>query len=214
MPGTNTQTVDNLDADNLCCVRGDNTLFSAISFRVSGGQCLHVIGVNGSGKTSLLRILCGLNQADQGKVLWNQLTVSTSADYRAASAYVGHKDALKNELTAIENLRFYQQLNGGRDEDALDQCLHSMGLLQCTDLPTQFLSFGQRRRLAFARLLTHHYKVWILDEPFTGIDTEGRRLIEQMCVSHLQGDGLIVMTHHQSLESSALNNYRTELRLG
>ncbi len=202
-----------LSAIKLCCHRGDNQLFNDISFEVSAGQCLHVTGPNGCGKTSLLRILCGLNQAEGGQVLWQGKAISGNHAFFSSCAYVAHKEGLKNELTAIENLRYYQQLDARRDEVVLDRLLSKMGLLSCADLLAQNLSFGQRRRLSFARLLIANFSLWILDEPFTGIDNSGRELIETLCVEHLEAGGSIIMTHHQSLNDSPLNRYRNELAL-
>lgn len=202
-----------INASNLTCVRGDNTLFSKLSTDVSNSECLHVTGPNGSGKTSLLRIIAGLNSPDSGKVQWQGVNINNNDDYFSNCAYIAHKDGLKNELTAIENLRYYQQLEGNSNEDHLDDALQQMGLLTRADLIAQKLSFGQRRRLSFARLLVHDFPIWILDEPFTGIDTHGRQLIESLCVNHLTNQGLIVMTHHQSLQGSSLDSFRKELIL-
>jgi len=202
-----------LSAASLSCARGENTLFTELDLSVADGQCLHIIGANGSGKTSLLRILCGISQADSGQVLWRGTDTKTSELFFAESAYIGHKDGLKNELTAFENLAFNQRLDGKADEDRLDDCLAQLKILHCADLPAQVLSFGQRRRLAFAKLLLTPKTLWILDEPFTGIDIEGRKLIEQLCVQHLSHGGAIAMTHHQSLNNSQLSDYRTELHL-
>ncbi len=203
----------NLEAIDLSCQRGDNLLFSGLSLKVYSGQCLHIIGANGSGKTSLLRLLCGINATENGVVKWRNIDIFESDSFFKESAYIGHKDGLKNELTALENLRFYQQLEGAKDEEALDDCLSALKILKCADLAAQSLSFGQRRRLAFARLLLCHRPLWILDEPFTGIDVDGRSLIEKLCVNHLERDGAIIMTHHQSLQDSALSEYRQELDL-
>ena len=161
----------------------------------------------------MLRILCGLNQAEAGQVLWQGKSISGNNIFFSNCAYIAHKEGLKNELTAIENLRYYQQLDARRDEVVLDRLLAKMGLLHCADLLAQNLSFGQRRRLSFARLLIANFPLWILDEPFTGIDNSGRALIESLCVEHLENGGSIIMTHHQSLNDSPLNQYRSELAL-
>lgn len=202
-----------LSVFNLRCVRGDNLLFEGLNFELNKGRCLHVIGSNGSGKTSLLRIICGLNSSETGHISFDGEPILNVEDVRANIAYIGHKDGLKNELTALENLRFQQRLDGAINEDHLDNCLARLKILRCADLPAQSLSFGQRRRLSFARLLLNTKRVWILDEPFTGIDAQGRELIEDLCVRHLQNNGSILMTHHQSLEASELSEYRDELHL-
>ena len=210
MANRNTLTVNNLH-----CTRGDRRLFNGISIDVSSGQCLHIIGANGCGKSSLLRILSGLNTPDDGTVLWNESSIKANQQYLRDSAFIGHKDALKNELSAIENLRFNQQLNAqsSKDENQLDDCLSQMQILQCADLTAQQLSFGQRRRLTFANLLLRPFKIWILDEPFTGIDKNGRGIIENICLEHLKAGGIIVLTHHQRLTESTLRDFLIEFEL-
>lgn len=215
MPHTNILSVNNLH-----CIRGERELFRSLNTQVVAGQCLHIVGANGSGKTSLLRIISGLNTPDDGHVLWNDAPIRNNSDYLNDSAFIGHKDALKNELSAIENLRFYQHLNthadssGNRNkEQQLDDCLMQLQILECADLLAQQLSFGQRRRLAFAKLLLRHYKIWILDEPFTGIDVQGRAVIESLCIKHLKNGGAIILTHHQSLQGSAFKEFLCELQL-
>ncbi|MFT6408288.1 MAG: heme exporter protein A [Arenicella sp.] len=203
-----------ISINNLSCTRGDNQLFDAVSFTLNAGQCLHVTGPNGCGKTSLLRLIAGINLAEDGDISWNNSDTTNNPEFYTDCAYIAHKEGLKNELTAIENLRYYQHLDGGQDEIALDDILEQMSLLKCADLLAQQLSFGQRRRLSFARLLIADFALWILDEPFTGIDQSGRELIESLCVKHLQQGGLIIMTHHRSLIDSPLNQYRSELKLG
>lgn len=177
------------------------------------GQCLHLVGANGSGKTSLLKILCGINRPERGGVYWGGKPIESNAEFFRCSAYIGHADGLKNELTAAENLHFYHQLEGCVSEDMVDQHLADMEILQCADLTASNLSFGQRRRLAFARLLLPRFKLWILDEPFTGIDRQGRQLIEEICLRHLNNHGMIVLTNHQSLLQSRLAANLRELSL-
>ena len=202
-----------LNATGLSCTRGERELFSGLSLQLAEQQCLHVIGSNGSGKSSLLRILSGLNQADSGEVYWQGKVLAESSDFYQRSAFIGHKDGLKNELTAVENLRFYQRLEGQKSEQLIDQHLARMGILRCADLTANKLSFGQRRRLAFARLLQGHCKLWILDEPLTGIDAQGRDLIEQIFIEHLQAGGMMIVTNHQSLASSPIADHLLELQL-
>jgi len=196
--------IDNtLSVENLNCVRGERVLFEDLNFNLSEGMALHVKGVNGSGKTSLLRLLCGINRAERGTIKWNGVSTYNNLEFLKKSAYIGHKDGLKNELSCVENLRLYQQLLGQADEQQLDDCLAQLQILHCADLSAHQLSYGQRRRLTFARVLLSNFDLWILDEPFTGIDREGRVLIEKMCEKHLSAGGLIALTHHQDLENSS-----------
>lgn len=211
---------DTLTLKDLSCTRGERVLFTGLNSTLTSGQCLHVVGANGCGKSSLLRIISGLNTPDDGQILWNDIASKSQKGFLNNSAFIGHKDALKNELSAIENLRIYQNINninkkGSRKdkENQLDDCLNQMQILDSADLLCQQLSFGQRRRLAFARLLLRPYKLWILDEPFTGIDTQGRDIIEQHCMSHLSNGGAIILTHHQSLKASVFSQHLIELQL-
>jgi len=207
---TNDNTAMHLTLENLSCTRGDNLLFEDLNLTLQAGECLHLTGPNGAGKTSLLRIVCGLMPSDSGNVRWKGEDASSNEAFAQQCFYLAHKDALKNELTAIENLRIIQALEGTVDEDALDDALAKMQILSCADLPVQALSFGQRRRLAFAKLLIIDRELWILDEPFTGIDKNGKVLIENLCIEHLKGQGSILLTHHQKLESTPLNDYLKE----
>ncbi len=206
-------TLTLLNAHALNCQRGENVLFNGLDFSVETSQCVHVIGQNGSGKTSLLRILCGINAPEDGEVCWRGTPLPQSEDFYKDMTFIGHKDALKNELTAFENLRFFQELDGPFDEDKLDDSLTKLKILHCADITAQGLSFGQRRRLTFSRLLLARKRLWILDEPFTGVDTEGRELMQRHCVEHLESGGAIILTHHQSLRDQPLGRYRSEFDL-
>jgi heme exporter protein A len=206
-----------LQAQELACTRGDRRLFESLEFSLSEAECLHVIGSNGSGKTSLLRIIAGINHPTKGRITWSGKPVlnnhSSDTEFLANLAYLGHKDGLKNELTSVENLSFYRRLENTFDPNQIDRDLAQMGILEHADISVGKLSFGQRRRLAFARLLRSEFKLWILDEPFTGVDAEGRELIEQICLEHLATSGAIILTNHQSLEGSSLAPHLSELRL-
>ena len=202
-----------ISASNLSCNRSERSLFTQLDLQAESGQCLHVVGANGSGKSSLLRILCGLLTADEGVIYWNDQPITNNHHYLNELAYIGHKDALKNELTTVENLQFYQTCDAKFNEDLIDEYLARLDILECADLLAHQLSFGQRRRLAFARLQIKHYPIWILDEPFTGIDQSGRELIENICLNHCQHDGIIILTNHQSLQNTKLQPFLKELVL-
>lgn len=202
-----------LNAQGLSCKRGERLLFSGLSLQANAGDCLHVVGANGSGKTSLLRILAGINLADAGDVYWCDQSISGNTKYNQRRAYLGHLEGIKNELSAAENLQHYQRMNGVYSAAAVDQDLARMGILQCADLEAGKMSFGQRRRLSFARLLSGDYALWILDEPFTGIDAQGRALIEEICERHLAARGIIILTNHRSLQQSSLTKHLHEVHL-
>lgn len=198
---------------NLECVRGERVLFRDLSFQAENKQLIHITGANGTGKTSLLRLICGLGEAEQGDIQWNSAAIRGNSDFASNIAYIGHKDGLKNEFTAFENLKLYQQLDHRPDNNIIDRHLNTMGILHCAELAVWKLSFGQRRRLAFARLLIRDFPLWVLDEPFTGIDTKGRALIEDLCLFHLANGGIILLTHHGQLENSKLTDHVHELNL-
>lgn len=185
--------------------RGDRILFSGLSFDLSRGQLLHITGPNGSGKTTLLRILCGLLTPLEGVVSWHGHDIRSSAStHRRECTYIGHRDGLKAELTALENLQVNARLSGCHDTQVINDSLRLLGLWEYQDLLVGHLSAGQRRRLALGRLLVKRAILWILDEPFTAIDVDGRGIIEAQLINHLQGDGIVVLTSHQALSHPRL----------
>jgi len=190
-----------LEAHGLCCVRGERELFSDLNLRISAGNCLHVRGENGVGKTSLLRLLTGLSKPESGEVLWgNQSIALDPIAYHRELLFLGHRDALKEDLTALENIQMYAAL----DDIALPQekalaALWRFGLRGRENLPVNCLSAGQKRRVLMARMLTRQAKLWILDEPFNALDTQAIQEMQNLIVEHLSVDGLVVLTSHQEV---------------
>jgi heme exporter protein A len=203
-----------LEANTLECVRGGRKLFQNLSFALERGEVLEVSGPNGSGKTSLLRMLCGFLSPSAGEILWQgEDTFSLKEEYRKRLAYVGHANGVKAELSARENLRIHIGLAGGRqpNEEEIGAALERMGLDRSAVSPAKTLSQGQQRRLALARLLVGGHALWILDEPLAALDSFAVRLVQSVLVEHLGKGGLAVLTTHQPLEASAGPSKRIHL---
>jgi len=186
---------------NLSCSKGDKRLFSGVSFTLQPGQWLHLEGDNGVGKTSLLRLACGLSALEDGEITWNhQAVVQNPEAFRADLAYLGHQLALKEDLTPLENLRADAAVAGRplKPEDAL-KALAQLGLRGREHLPVRVLSQGQKRRTALARLLVSSAKLWILDEPFVALDTAAQNALTQVINSHLSHQGMVLLTSHQAV---------------
>ena len=190
-----------LEVSNLACSRGEHRLFSGLSFNLHLGQIMQVQGVNGSGKTSLLRTLCGFLMPDEGDIVWRGESIrELDEDYYAEMLYLGHLNAIKDELSALENLRISAGLSGIKlEEKEAIAALRRMGLRGREKLPTKVLSQGQRRRVALARLLVSDAKLWILDEPLTALDVGAIVLIQELIAEHLSGQGMVIFTTHQPL---------------
>ena len=205
-----------LEVIGLGCIRGDRRLFKDLNFSAERGELIEIRGANGSGKTSLLRILCGLAQPAEGEVRWQgQKIRSLGEEYFGAVAYVAHQNGVKDELTAIENLRIASCIVGrsvGKRE--AQEILARMGLQKETYLPTRFLSAGQRRRLALARLLVTAAKLWILDEVLTSLDTAAIDLAHQFIGEHLRAGGMAIIATHQDLNIPATATHRLEISSG
>ena len=181
-------------------MRGERRIFGGVGFSLSAGELLHVVGRNGSGKTSLLRMLCGLLQPAEGEIRWDgEPTRHLGDEYLAAIAYVGHLNGIKDELTALENLRFHAGIEGTAPDGAGRSALEQVGLGECADFPARWLSQGQRRRLALARLQAVPRRLWILDEPFTGLDKASVGMLLGLLERHLGDRGLVVLTSHQDM---------------
>lgn len=196
-----------LEVSNLACSRGDHRLFTGLSFSVHSGQIMQVQGANGSGKTSLLRTLCGFLMPDEGVIAWRGENIhELDEDYYAELLYLGHLNAIKDELSALENLRISAGLSGNKlDEKEALAALRRMGLRGRERLPAKVLSQGQRRRVALARLLTSDAKLWILDEPLTALDVGAVGLIQELIAEHLAQQGMVIFTTHQPLQVSGVD---------
>ena len=187
-----------LQGTDLSCIRDDRVLFEGLAFELVSGQVLLLEGKNGSGKTSLLRILCGFREPDAGQVFWCGDAINDS-QYYADMAYVGHLDGVKKELTVLENLKVSLAL-GRSGQYSIQQALNKVHLAGYDDVLVQALSAGQKRRLSLARLLITQNSVWILDEPFTSLDKQGIALIETLMSEHCANGGMIVLTSHHDIE--------------
>lgn len=191
-----------LDVTNLECVRGELVLFTGLQLRLQPGELIHIKGANGTGKTTLLRTLCGLRKQEQGEIRWGgQIIDDIRDDYNRALTYVGHHNGVKDELTALENLQVSGRLAGeDYSEQAILDALQRIGLRGREDLPAQVLSQGQRRRVALARLLLARTRLWVLDEPYTALDVNAVAELSTVIARHLAGGGMALLTTHQDVD--------------
>ena len=191
-----------LAATDLEARRGRRSLFRALSFALEPGRALLVSGRNGSGKTTLLRTLCGLTRPERGVVSWRGRPIGAQRDeYNAELVYLGHASALKDDLTAEENLVTSMSLSVRIGAGEARRALAEAGLDSCARLPAKLLSQGQRRRVALTRLcLARARPLWILDEPFVGLDAEAADALRNLLAAHLDAGGSLVFTTHQEIE--------------
>jgi heme exporter protein A len=190
-----------LTVDNLVGVRGDRLLFEKLNFALKNGSVLYLQGANGTGKTTLLRTLCGLSKPYAGSINWCDKNINTLAeDYSRHVLYIGHLSGIKEDLSALENLQFSLALTG-RDvsESHIVDVLNMLGLAKALNLPTRMLSQGQKRRVALACLWLQDLPLWILDEPFTALDVSATELLKQKIEAFANDGGMVVMTTHQEI---------------
>jgi len=195
-----------LSIHNLTCIRDDRILFEDLNFSLNTGQLLHVNGHNGSGKTSLLRILCGLSLAESGEIYWQGQTTESNAEaYLNELNYIGHTPGIKADLSALENLQIAQSMSSQPIVDIdLDDILDTVGLYGFEDIPARQLSAGQKRRVALARLWVKQAKFWILDEPFTALDKKGIKMVEDKLLEHAEKGGIAILTSHHLIDCDNL----------
>jgi heme exporter protein A len=191
-----------LEIKSLECVRDDRLLFRDLSFSVAEAQVLQIEGTNGSGKTSLLRIICGLRLAEAGQVLWRGEPIASSReDYYADMVYIGHLPCIKGDLTVLENVRSLLDTRSLSLSNAeIEVALEKVGLATYEDVPSKALSSGQRRRILLAFVELSQAKLWILDEPLTALDVHGVALMESMIVQHKNAGGSVIFTTHHGMQ--------------
>lgn len=205
-----------LETTELKCVRGNRVLFSSLKFSLRGGELLRVAGVNGSGKTSLLRILCGLLAPAEGEVRWRGENIrALGEEYFRELLYIGHANAVKDDLTPAENLTVACTLAGMNiGKTQVGDALCRLGLAGYEELPVKVLSQGQRRRVALARLaLSAALPLWIVDEPFIALDADAVEEVQALIAEHVARGAAVVLTTHQEVEITAVLKQRIVLGL-
>jgi heme exporter protein A len=203
---------ERLEVENLHLWRGERHVLRGVRFTLAAGACLEVTGVNGAGKTSLLRALCGLIFPEEGRVLWNGADVRRDLSaFHAALAYLGHEPPLKADLTARENLRYWIGVRRRIGGTELDAALARVGASAYGDRLVRTLSAGQRRRAALAGLTLLEVPLWVLDEPTTNLDAEGRMLVGDLIAGQRTRGGMVVAAVHHSLPDAAGAVSRLEL---
>lgn len=196
-----------LTADNLVGVRGERLLFEKLNFKCSNGTVLYLQGANGTGKTTLLRTLCGLSKPYAGSINWCGENINSLAEeYYKHVLYIGHLPGIKEDLTALENLQFSMALSGTPFHLLqATEVLKMLGLARGLNLPTRMLSQGQKRRVALARLWLQDSPLWVLDEPFTALDVAATELLKQKIETFANAGGMVIMTTHQEVIIDAPN---------
>jgi len=191
-----------LEIQSLECVRDDRLLFSELSFSVAEAEVLQIEGPNGSGKTSLLRIICGLRLPEAGQVMWQGESIASNReDYYANMVYIGHLPCIKADLTVVENVRSLLDTRSlALSDSVIEAALAKVGLASYEDVQGKALSSGQRRRILLAFIELAQAKLWILDEPLTALDVHGVDLMESMILEHREAGGSVVFTTHHGMQ--------------
>lgn len=184
-------------------IRGETCLFQGLEFALNSGELLLLEGPNGSGKTSLVRAIAGMLSLESGEILWNDVPVHRQRqEFHGALVWLAHRTGLKGDLTLVENLRFEGALRRQAKTDPAE-VYKRLGIFKLRNLPIRSLSAGQQRRVAVARLILADVPLWLMDEPFTNLDRDGRQLISEIVEEHLSQGGLCVMAAHQDVDINA-----------
>ena len=193
-----------LQVKSLACRRGGREVFREIGFTLNAGDALLVTGANGSGKSSLLRVVAGLLPQAEGTIVWRGQSIADDPDvYRQNLHYIGHLDAVKHELTVAEMLDYWRALHCF-ESTAMDD---SFGILALRDKPIRYLSAGQKRRLALSRLTLGHAPLWLLDEPATALDRDGQRILLDCIAKHRAEGGIAIIAAHQDMNVPDTSRY-------
>ncbi|WFB47368.1 cytochrome c biogenesis heme-transporting ATPase CcmA [Vibrio coralliilyticus] len=204
-----------LEVSQLTAIRDERILFESLSFTINSGELVQIEGRNGTGKTTLLRIVTGLGDRDSGEIVWNGENIESNRDaYHQDLLFLGHQTGVKRELTAYENLRFYLNIHSRNPvvKETIYSALMKVGLVGREDVPVAQLSAGQQRRVALARLWLSDHKLWILDEPLTAIDKQGVKVLESLFLSHAEDGGIVILTTHQDMFAD--NRKLRKIKLG
>jgi heme exporter protein A len=194
------ETLGGIEVDNLALFRGGRLVFRGVGFRVGAGQALAVEGANGAGKTSLLRSIAGFLQPRAGSIVLRTDKGNTIAEGEERGAHVGwlgHQDGLKSQFTPRETLKFFAEFYERAPD--VDLTLERVGLARTANLPVQYLSAGQRKRLALARLVLSARPLWLLDEPLSALDAQGRTLVAELATAHCGAGGMVIAATHEPL---------------
>ncbi len=193
----------NLSGHNLTLIRGERCLFEGLDFALESGGLLLLEGRNGCGKTSLMRAIAGMLSLETGEIRWDDVPVlQQRQEFHGALVWLAHRTGLKGDLTMLENLHFERALRQQSERDA-EEVYERLGIERLRKLPLRSLSAGQQRRVALARMLLADVPLWLMDEPFTNLDREGRALVVTLVEEHLRGGGLCVMAAHQDVDINA-----------
>ncbi|OUL58537.1 heme ABC transporter ATP-binding protein CcmA [Pseudoalteromonas ulvae] len=195
-----------LNVESITCIKQERCLFENLSFELKSGEIMQLEGPNGAGKTSLLRIVAGFTRPEQGRRLWfGEDVAKNEDDFLGELLFIGHKTGVNTQLSAIENIQFWQQTHGYPHSIDYYNLLAQLGLVGLEDVPVRMLSAGQQRRVALARLWVSDAKLWMLDEPFTAVDKKGVTLLQQQFFKQLARGGSILLTSHQDLTEQFQN---------